>query len=264
MKIDAIVQARMGSSRLPGKTLLKIGDQTMLAHVVNRLERSQRLSQVVVATSTSDSDRQIIEYMEGLDKQAFTGSEADVLDRYMQTALAVKSELIVRITGDCPLIDPLTIDDMINFHLQQNADYTGNLARRTLPRGLDAEIFSVHALRIAHEQARKPHHREHVTPYFYENPDKFNVASYEVKGELRRPDLRLCVDTQEDLDLLQEIYKRFFTADGIIDVRVVIGWLDANPYWRNYNAKAEKEHLDRNAKDGVQQVTLDSMESNKG
>ncbi len=257
MIIVAIVQARMGSTRLPGKTLARISDKSMIAHVVDRLEYSKHLAKVVVATSTTEDDQRIVEHMRTLGKQVFSGSETDVLDRYVQTANAVGSDLIVRITGDCPLIDPDVIDEMIEFHLSQQADYTGNLARRTLPRGLDAEVFSVQALMMAHEFAEKPYQREHVTPYFYENPDRFRVASYEVTGELRRPDLRLCVDTQEDLDLLREIYRHFYEPGEIVEVRNVIHWLDENPYWRDHNLAAEKEHLSRNVKDGVQQTILD-------
>lgn len=260
MRIVAVVQARMGSTRLPGKTLERIGDQSMITHVVERLERSQHLSAIVVATSTAKEDQQIVEHMRAFGKQVFAGSETDVLDRYVQAAKAVGSDLVVRITGDCPLVDPGVIDEMIEFHLAQKADYTGNLARRTLPRGLDAEIFSMQALMMAHEFAEKPYQREHVTPYLYENPDRVQVASYEVTGELRRPDLRLCVDTQEDLDLVRELYTRFSKPGEIVDVRNVIRWLDDNPYWRTYNLAAEQEHLSRNLKDGIQQTILGSAD----
>lgn len=263
MKITAIVQARMGSSRLPNKTLMELSGKPMLGHVVERLGHSRLLTETVVATSVNAADKPIADYIRSLHLQCFEGSESDVLSRFVGAAKIAGSDLIVRITGDCPLIDPSILDEMIAYHQEQKVEYTGNLAQRSLPRGLDAEVFSIDALLHADRLGTESRHREHVTPYIYEHPEQFSIASFEVTGEMRRPDIRLCVDTKDDFALLEKIYEQFYRPGAIVDVRQVIRWLDQNPYWRSFNQAAEQEHLKRNAQDGVKQVFL-SATGNSG
>jgi spore coat polysaccharide biosynthesis protein SpsF len=259
MNITAIIQARMGSKRLPKKTLMEISGKPMLGHVVERLRCSHSITGIVVATSVNHADTPIVHYARQERVTCFAGSEDDVLSRFVGAAKSVQTDLIVRITGDCPLIDPGVLDEMIAYHLAQGVEYTGNLARRTLPRGLDAEVFSVDALFKADRLGLEHHHREHVTPFIYEHPELFTVASFEVTGALRRPDLRLCVDTQEDMDLIQRIYQEFYRAGQIVDMRAVIAWLDANPEWKYFNQAAELEHIKRNQLDGVHQLFLEPV-----
>lgn len=259
MNITAIVQARMGSQRLPQKTLMDVCGKPMLGHVVERLRRSNAVTRIVIATSVNEADLPIVQYARQEGVTCFAGSEDDVLSRFVGAAKSVQTDLIVRITGDCPLIDPNVLDEMIAYHLAEGVEYTGNLARRTLPRGLDAEVFSVDALFKADKLGLEHHHREHVTPFIYEHPELFTIASFELTGALRRPDLRLCVDTQEDMQLIQRIYQEFYRPGNIVDMQAVIAWLDANPEWKYFNQAAELEHLRRNQMDGVRQVFVEPV-----
>jgi spore coat polysaccharide biosynthesis protein SpsF len=218
MKTCAIVQARMGSSRLPGKVLMDLGGETVLARVVNRLRRSALLDDVVVATTNSASDDAIVSECESIKVNSFRGSEEDVLDRYYHAAQAYEVEAVVRITSDCPLIDPHVVDEIIAVFRAQQADYASNTIVHTYPRGLDTEIFSLAGLERAWAQARKPYEREHVTPYFYEHPELFRIAS--IRGSSDYSNFRWTLDTPDDLQLIRRIYSRFGNQD-------TFGWQEA-------------------------------------
>ena len=255
----AIIQARMSSTRLPQKVLLDIQGYPMLYHVVERLRHARHVSHIVVATSDQEADKPIVAYVDKLAAQVFMGSETDVLARFWGAAQMAKADHILRITADCPLIDPVSIDELITAHLNSGADYTSNVRRRTYPRGLDAEVFSMETLRQTYLLSSKLPHREHVTPFIYENPDRFRLLDFDATGELRRPDIRLCVDTAADLALLREIYHRFYEPGKIIDVRAVICGLDTAPEWKTINTDAEQEHLHRNAREGIRQIKVESQ-----
>jgi spore coat polysaccharide biosynthesis protein SpsF len=218
MKVTAIVQARMGSSRLPGKVLLDLGGETVLARVVNRLRRSKLLNDIVIATSHAAADDAIVHECDRLSAGTFRGSEDDVLDRYYQAARVRKSEVVVRITSDCPLIDPVLVDETIAIFIEQRADYASNAIAHTYPRGLDTEVFSTKALDRAWSDARKPYEREHVTPYFYQHPELFRIAS--ASGDTDCSHFRWTLDTPEDFQLIRKIYSRFGNQD-------TFGWQEA-------------------------------------
>lgn len=253
MNVTAIVQARIGSTRLPNKVLLDIAGKPMLEHVFERLSRASCLTHAVLATTDNVKDQILVDFAKRLNIPVVAGSEDDVLARYLLSAQSVSSDYIVRITSDCPLLEPTVIDAMVKHHLDTGADYTSNAARRTFPRGLDAEIISWPCLQEAGRLGTKPRHREHVTPYIYENPERFHLEDFEAQGLLRRPDLRLCVDTPEDLRLIREIYSQFYSPDQAVPIDQVIQWLDENPDWRMSNVASEEEHLKRNRGEGVQQ-----------
>jgi spore coat polysaccharide biosynthesis protein SpsF len=218
MKTSAIVQARMGSSRLPGKVLMDLGGETVLARVVNRLRRSMLLDDIVVATTQSASDDVIVSECERLAVESFRGSEVDVLDRYYQAAQVCKADVVVRITSDCPLTDPVVVDEIIAVFHDQQADYASNTIVHTYPRGLDAEVVSRTALERARAEARQSYEREHVTPYFYEHPELFRIAS--CQGSADYSHYRWTLDTPDDLRLIRRIYSRFGNQD-------IFGWQEA-------------------------------------
>jgi spore coat polysaccharide biosynthesis protein SpsF len=218
MRIVAIVQARMGSSRLPGKALKDIHRRTMLARVVRRVGRSDLLDEVVVATTSQSQDDAIIAECERLGVPYFRGLETDVLDRYYQAAKAFFADIIVRITSDCPLIDPEIIDIVIRAFLDNRVDYASNTLTSTYPRGLDVEVFSFLALEKAWQEASADYERVHVTPYLYQHPEIFRLLS--IASEEDSSCYRLTVDTQEDLDLIRIIYE-------IIDKDDDFSWRDA-------------------------------------
>ncbi len=210
-KVVAIVQARMGSTRLPGKVLMDLGGETVLGRVVHRLRRATLVDEIVVATTNSAADDAITRECEWLDVVSFRGSENDVLDRYYQAAHACAAEVIVRVTSDCPVIDPELVDETIRVFHDRDGDYASNVFPRTYPRGLDTEVFSASALQRAWREACEPHQREHVTPYFYEHPELFRLVS--LRGQTDYSHYRWTLDTAEDLDLLWAIYARLGNRD---------------------------------------------------
>jgi spore coat polysaccharide biosynthesis protein SpsF len=218
MKVVAIIQARMGSTRLPGKVMLPIGGKSMLARVVTRVHRAQMIDEVVVATSTKAQDDPIVNECQTLSVPCFRGNEDDVLDRYYQCALQYEANVIVRITADCPMIDPEVIDQAIVTFLSKKADYASNGLQRTFPRGLDTEVMTIAALKKAWQEAKLNFQRVHVTPYIHRNPKEFRLEPILAGSDTSQ--YRWTVDTQEDLNLVRTIYARFGNAD-------TFSWLDA-------------------------------------
>ncbi len=217
-KIVAIVQARMGSSRLPGKALLDIHGRSMLARVVRRAGRSTLIDDLVVATTGREADDAIVSECNALGISSFRGSEDDVLDRYYQAAMAFSADCIVRITSDCPLIDPEIIDRVVQAFLDNRPDYASNTMEGTYPRGLDVEVFTFAALRKAWHEASADFEHVHVTPYIYQHPEQFRMLS--VTGRENASHYRWTVDTREDLALIRTIYEK-------IDRDDLFSWRDA-------------------------------------
>jgi spore coat polysaccharide biosynthesis protein SpsF len=226
MKIVAIVQARMGSSRLPRKVLKDLGGATVLDRVLNRLGRSRLIQESLVATTIEPADDAIVEHCERTGRKVFRGSEQDVLDRYYQAAKYVNADVVVRITSDCPVIDPEVTDGTIRAFLDRHSDYASNVLVRTYPRGLDTEVMTVQALERAWRESNKPHQREHVTPYIYENPSEFKLHGIENDTDCSRH--RWTVDTPEDLELLRAIYERFGGRDDF-GWREVLKLVESDP-----------------------------------
>lgn len=241
MRTVAIVQARMGSTRLPGKSLMRIEGKPMLAHVLERLGAARSLDRIAVATSTSPKDRAIVALAQGMGIGIFTGSEDDVLDRYYQAARVFGAETVVRITGDCPLIDPAVVDQAVRLFAKGGADYVRTSG---FPRGLDTEVFSFRNLERAWKEAARDYEREHVTPYFYRHPEMFRVGELVASEPLRRPELRLCVDTEEDLSLVREVFARLYVPRGrIFTTEEVIAVLDKEPHLKAINAHVVQKVL---------------------
>jgi spore coat polysaccharide biosynthesis protein SpsF len=226
MKIIAIIQAHMGSTRLPGKVLLDLGGQTMLARVVRRAQRALLLNEVTVACSTLPQDNVIVKECEALGVRCFRGSDSDVLDRFHGAAATFKPDAVVRITSDCPLIEPEIIDKVIDAFLRSGADYASNTIDRSYPRGLDTEICKTSCLDRAWQEAHEPHQRVHVTPYLYEMPHLFK--NVQVRGETDLNELRWTVDTGEDYEFVSAIYSSFGNRDDFT-WRDVLALLEAQP-----------------------------------
>lgn len=243
MKVVAIVQARLGSTRLPGKVLKDIEEKPMLWHVFHRLQSAQEVDELALATTTSPQDDQLEQFAQGLGLACFRGEEEDVLSRYLGAAVEFKADIIVRVTSDCPLIDPLIVDSIIKGHLDSNADYTSNTLKRTYPRGLDTEVLSFRTLERAYKEASKQYEREHVTPYIWQHPELFKLHNVEAEGKLRRPDLRLTVDTEEDLELICEIYKQLYQDNNLFTIEQVIDLLDQHPGLALINAHVQQKRL---------------------
>jgi glutamate-1-semialdehyde 2,1-aminomutase/spore coat polysaccharide biosynthesis protein SpsF len=203
MRTVAIIQARMGSTRLPGKVLADIAGQPMLARVVERTSQAVTVDTVLVATSTNPGDDAIARYCAERDMPCFRGDEQDVLDRFYQAARASKADVIVRITADCPLIDPAVIDQVVRLLGNEQADYATNVLRASFPEGMDVEAFTAAALERAWKEASKPSEREHVTPYLRLS-GQFKVRNVANPVDLSRH--RWTVDQPEDLEFIRRIY----------------------------------------------------------
>jgi spore coat polysaccharide biosynthesis protein SpsF len=245
MEIVAIVQARVGSTRLPSKVLMEIAGKPLLEHVVDRSMLAEKLDQIVIATSTKEQDRPIIDLAKRLDVGWFAGSEDDVLSRYLGAAEQARADVIVRITADCPLIDPSIVDYVVTHHLRGNFGYTCNLIDeanpKSFPRGLDTEVFTIDALRKSDKLAKKAYEREHVTPFMQEHPELFRIAIIEAPENYRRH-YRLTVDTCDDLRLIREIYRHLYTGTEIIQTKDVIRLLDEHPELQQINAHVKQKH----------------------
>lgn len=218
----AIVQARMSSTRLPGKVLMDIAGVSMLARSVRRLSRAKSLSEVVVATTTEKSDDPIVEQCETNGWRYFRGRQEDVLDRYHSAALFFKAESVVRITSDCPMIDPGVVDEVVKEYISWggDVDYLSNMIpRRTYPRGLDTEVFTFDALDLAWRQDTNPSLREHVTQYILRHPEIFRIRG--IMNDVDYSSMRWTVDTPEDLRFVRAILQNFqndqFTWKEIVE-----------------------------------------------
>jgi spore coat polysaccharide biosynthesis protein SpsF len=223
-KVLAIIQARMGSRRLPGKVLLDIGGEPMLARVVERTRRATSVEQVVVATTGDASDDPVAAFCRARGIDCFRGSSFDVLDRFYKAALFYEAKVIVRLTADCPVIDPTEIDRVVRVFSEKGADFAANRLtppwKRTYPIGLDTEVCSFTALERAWKEADKPHQREHVMPYLYEEEGRFRIHLLQYKEDYGS--YRWTVDTPEDMELLRRIYSHFGNRDNFSWLEVVV------------------------------------------
>lgn len=233
--IAAIIQARMGSERLPNKMMADIVGKPLLWHTINRTKAAKKIDKVILATTEREEDQEINHLAKKIGIECFCGSQNDVLDRYYQAAKKYKANVIVRITGDCPLIDPELIDRTIEIFLKEKCHYA-SLAHLTkeepisrYPDGLDTEVFSFQALKKAWQEARLPSDREHVTPYIWKNPDIFKCKSLSLKGKKDYSFMRWTVDEKQDLEFVREIYKRLYQKNKIFLMKDILSLLLKEP-----------------------------------
>lgn len=225
MKVVAIVQARMGSTRLPNKVMKQIGGTPMIELLLLRLAQARRVDEILVATGTDSRNQQMVEYVERLGYRCYRGNEDDVLDRYYQAALHARADAVVRITGDCPLVDPQLVDLVVEKFLTTKVDYFSNTLPPTYPDGLDTEVFSLEALGRAWREAKEPYEREHVTPYL-RNAHRFTQANLENDEDLSG--LRWTVDEAADLAVIERVCHHF-APKQLFSWREVLQLQRANP-----------------------------------
>lgn len=204
-RVVVIVQARMGSTRLPGKVLMDLEGRPMLERQLERLARARTPDATVVATTTDPRDQPIVDLAMRLGVPVTRGSEDDVLARYLQAAHEHAADIVVRVTADCPLIDPEVLDRCGDALLADpNLDYASNTLERTYPRGLDVEALRLPVLEIAHDEATEPTDREHVTRFIWRQPERFRL--HPITDDRDHSNLRWTVDTPEDLELVRAVY----------------------------------------------------------
>lgn len=228
MKIAAIIQARMGSRRLYGKVSEYIEGKPMLWHIIDRVRRSKLIRGIVISTTTKEVDKEIIEIAKYSAAYSYAGSEDDVLDRYYQTAKEFKVDPIVRITADCPLIDPRVMDKLIQRYSKGDCDYVSNTTLNgNYPDGTDVEVFSFEALETAWKEAKLSSEREHVTPYIQNNPSKFRLAR--VESDINLSHHRWSVDEKEDLEFVRKVYGHLYKKGQVFYMEDILKLLDKYP-----------------------------------
>lgn len=243
MHIVAIIQARMTSSRLPGKVLLPAAGKPLLQHEVERVKRSIHIHHIVIATTTNHTDDPVVELADDLGVSYYRGSEEDVLSRYYEAAKTYRADVIVRLTADCPLIDPAIIDQTIQTYLDHSDafDYVSNTLTRRFPRGMDTEVFSFQSLETAYFNATQPYEREHVTPYLYLNPNRFRLGEVMCPEDLSSH--RWTVDTPEDYELIRHIIENLYPVHPHFTIQDVLRWLEAHPEWMEINQHIKQKKL---------------------
>ncbi len=225
----ATIEARMGSSRLPGKVLMPLAGKPALERMVDRIRRANCIDQVVLATTVSANDDELVNWAKSIDLAVFRGSEDDVLRRVLNAAQAFKADIIIELTGDCPLIDPEIIDQLMKIYLESDSDYVSNILTRTYPRGLDTQIFSTEVLAQVDTLTIDPADRENVSLYIYEHPEIFKLKGLEAPPELFGPERRWCVDTQEDYEVLNAIFEALVHVKPDFTSLDVFNFLKQNP-----------------------------------
>ncbi|MDD5137068.1 MAG: glycosyltransferase family protein [Candidatus Omnitrophica bacterium] len=232
-KIVAIIQARIGSTRLPGKVLLGLEGRTVLEHVVNRVGESALVDDVVVATTASKKDLKIAGLCAKKKILVFRGSEDDVLDRFYQAAKSYCADHVVRITADCPIIDHKVIDEVLRLHLRKKSDYTSNVLKETFPDGEDVEVFKFKTLKKAWEAARLPSEREHVTPYIRKNPKLFKLSNLACRTDLSGK--RWTLDEKDDYLFMKKVFNALFKKNNFFGIEEILELLRAHPEYETIN-----------------------------
>jgi len=225
MCVTAIIQARMGSTRLPGKVLLEVDGKPLLAYLIDRLSSAKHVRDIILATSNLPQDDPIASFCNSRNIKMYRGDEADVLDRYYRAACKVRAEHVMRITGDCPLIDPNICDLVVDAYIEHSVDYVHTA--ENFAEGLDCEVFSFDALKRSWEQAGLFSEREHVTLYIRNNPEKFKM--FVVKNSIDDSWIRITIDCKEDFDVVKNIILSAQKEKKQIDMAYIRDFLKTNP-----------------------------------
>lgn len=229
LNIVVILQARMGSTRLPGKVMKQIEGKPMLWHIIERLKHIKLKSKIVIATTEDRADDVIEQFCRSEGMECFRGSRKDVLDRYYKAALAHKADVVVRVTADNPLIDPVIADKVIAAYLDNAGDYdlVSNTIEATYPEGLKVEVLSFSSLEKCWKEAKEDHHREHVTIYIYEHPELFRLYNLVYDADMSY--MRWTVDEERDLNFAREIYKRLYHEGSVFLMEEIFDILKREP-----------------------------------
>ena len=241
MTTAVIVQARMTSTRLPGKVLLPLAGRPMLERLIERLRRVRRAELLVVATTVNATDDPIAALCRDLAVACCRGSEHDVLGRYALAARTYGVDVVVRVTADCPLLDPALVDDAIGEFATGRWDYVGNMLPPTWPFGMAVEVFAAATLAIADGEARAPDEREHVTPFIYRHPRRFRL--HNIAGERDLSAHRWTVDTDADYALVSRLFETLYPARPHFDLADLLGTIDAHPEWAAINRHVRQKRV---------------------
>lgn len=239
----AIIQSRMGSSRLPGKVLMDIQGYPMIWHIIERVKLSKLIDDIIIATSDLPADNQLADYLQSIDVKFYRGSEKNVLERYFEAATLYKAKTIIRLTGDNPLVDPHILDETISFYNNSKFRYVSNIqhpnAKCTFPIGIVCEVFSYELLTETYQQAKKDYEIEHVTPYMYTRQDSFGCYP----SSIDYSNYRFTVDTIQDYEHIKAIYKHFFKGKHDFFLDDIIQYLVKHPDISSTNQNVIQKHF---------------------
>ncbi len=241
MKINISIEARMTSSRLPGKVLKSINGVTNLELMVNRIKNSQYVNDIIVATTINSQDDEIVNWCEKNNISYFRGSENNVYERVLQTHEKYSSDVIVELTGDCPLLEKSIIDEVIKFYFENDFEYVSNCLKITYPIGLAVQVYSLKTLKsVSTNRELEYQDMEHVTPYLYTS-GKYKIHNIEANKKHYMPDLSITLDTTQDFNLIETICKNFdniyFTLDDILD------FIKRHPHLKEMNKSVKRKGL---------------------
>lgn len=245
MKVVCLVQARVGSTRLPGKILKEICGKTILHHEIDRLKKCKEIDEIVIATTDKEDDDKIVNEAKKLSVKYFRGSENDVLSRFYYAAKENNADIVVRVTSDCPCIDFEILDKMLIYfkekYKEKQVDYLSNTIKRTYPRGYDIEIFTFSALEKSYINAKKEYEREHVTPYIYDKTNNFLKLSFENKEDYS--EYRVTLDTIEDFIVIKNIFENLYYKNPYFKLNDVVQYLNNNLHIVDINKHIEQKKL---------------------
>ncbi len=241
MRIVSTIEARMGSTRFPGKTISEIVGKPLLELLIERLRRARRVDEIVVATTTEPEDKVITELAERVGVKWFRGSSEDVLARVLQAAKAYKADIIVEMTGDNPLLDPELVDEAISVYLKGNYDYVSNAIKETYPDGLNVQVFSVKVLDEVARLTNDPVDREHPSLYIYEHPERYRLYNIEAPPEYYHPEYRWTVDTEEDFQSVKAVYENLYYKNPDFSIADIMKLLKEKPDLLKINAHIKQK-----------------------
>lgn len=242
MQTLIVVQARMASTRLPGKVMLQVLGVSLLEHLIKRLRRVRLADGICVACTKNQIDQPIVDLSQKLGVSVYRGSEQDVLARYFEAASTHQAEHVIRVTSDCPLIDPKELDRLLSFYLShtEKFDYVSSGMIRSYPRGMEAEVFSFSVLKNAHEEARQRFEREHVTPFIYTHPETFRLENFAFGQD--QSHYRLTVDTADDFELVSKIITALYPSNPEFTIHDVLALLSEHSDWATINSHVRQKH----------------------
>lgn len=269
MKIGAVIQARTSSKRFPGKILKYLPydtNITVLEQVIHRLKKSKKLNEIIIATTTDENDRKIVEIAKKENVSFYEGSKNNVLERYYLAAKKNDLDVVVRITSDCPCMDPDIVDLVLETHLNKNSDYTSNTLMRTFPVGLDVEVMSFQTLEKCYNNAKTDLEKEHVTFYVHNNLNKFKIENVVANGP-NESRIRITLDTEEDYILLCAIFDYLYKNDEIFKLKEILKLFKDKPWLILINekiiAKKSYETFEDEIKDALRVLELQELNNAK-
>lgn len=233
----------MTSSRLPGKVLAPLGGRPALEVMIERLRKIERLDQIVIATTVNATDDPLQSLAERLGVGIWRGSEDDVLQRVLDAARAHEADVIVEFTGDCPLIDPEIAAQVIDVYQRAKVDYVSNVMTRSYPMGMETQVFARSILEDVARRTQDAHDHEHVSLYIYRNPQLYSLQNVAAPEALTRPDLRLTLDTKEDLAVIAAVYEALAPKSPVFSLAEMLAFLDANPAIAAINSAIQHRHV---------------------